>query len=397
MPVGAAWTPWFPATCSLVVLVVLILETAAASMAGRVALVTGSSAGIGKEIARRLHETGADVFVSGRDLGRCERTIEEIRGSSPGSGTLTPLPMDLADFASVRAAAAALAGAGRPLHYLFLNAGMLYALPPQTHAGPWLTEAGHDHLFAANHLGHFLLCNLLLPLLRESAGDGMTEGGYDNLFAANLQHFLAGETPPSAHIPPGAGAARSRVIVTSSIIHWLGRPRDLFREHASLERAGVFEKFRMYGTSKLANVLFAYELQRRLDAEGASVDVAVVTPGLVATEIGNRVRGGPSRISRLPLAVHPRRGADSALFAATSAEVATARQSFIVPYFAPPFERPWSFLSPLMVVWELLQKLSWRPRISRSSPDSYDKDLAKRLWLFSCEAVGIPPPQEARE
>ena len=111
MPTGAGWTAWIPATCSLVV---LILETAAASMAGRVALVTGSSAGIGKEIARRLHESGADVFVSGRDLGRCERTIEEIRGSSPGSGTLTPLPMDLADFHSVRAAAAALADLSAP-------------------------------------------------------------------------------------------------------------------------------------------------------------------------------------------------------------------------------------------------------------------------------------------
>jgi protochlorophyllide reductase len=355
-----------PCVAALTILAILHVGSAspASSLSGMVALVTGSSTGIGKEVARRLHESGANVIVSGRDLGRCEHAIAEIRASSPGSGALSPLPLDLTDFASVQAAATALASGGRPLHLLFLNAGMVYAFPPQRHAGPWLTEGGYDHLFAANHLGHFLLCNLLLPLLKASSSTG-------------------------PHLPKNAPVRRSRVIVTSSIIHWLGQPGDLFRENASLEAAGVFEKFRMYGTSKLANVLFAYELQRRLDAEGAPVDVAVVTPGLVATEIGNSQRGLTSRIDRLPLAVSPRRGADTSLFAATVPEAAAVRGAFIVPYFAPPLSCRWAFLSVLMPMWELVQKLSWRPRLSRSSPDTYDKDLAKRLWLFSCKAVGL--------
>jgi NAD(P)-dependent dehydrogenase (short-subunit alcohol dehydrogenase family) len=285
--------------------------------------------------------------------------VEEIRSASLAAGTLTPLPMDLTDFASVRSAAASLGT--RRLDYLFLNAGMVYALPPHKWGGPWLTADGFDHLFAANHLGHFLLCHLLLPLLKDTATDRQD----------------------------GEGCARSRIIVTSSIAHWLARPHWLFRRHESFETAGPLEKFRMYGTSKLANLLFAYQLQRNLDEEGAPVDVAVVTPGLVASEIGNPVRGARSMIHWLPLAVAPSRGAETAVFAATSKEAVAARDAFVVPYFAPPLSRRWSWAWPSMMGWEMIQRLSWQPRLSRSSPDSYDTDLARRLWRFSRQAVGL--------
>ena len=145
----------------------------------------------------------------------------------------------------------------------------------------------------------------------------------------------------------------------------------------------------MYGTSKLANLLFAYQLQRNLDEEGAPVDVAVVTPGLVASEIGNPVRGARSMIQWLPLAVDPSRGAETAVFAATSKEAVAARDAFVVPYFAPPLSRRWSWAWPSMMGWEMIQRLSWQPRLSRSSPDSYDADLARRLWRFSRQAVGL--------
>ena len=91
----------------------------------------------------------------------------------------------------------------------------------------------------------------------------------------------------------------------------------------------------------------------------------------------------------LPAAVAPSRGAETAIFAATSAQAAAARDAFVVPYFAPPMSRRRSWVWPAMLGWEMLQRLSWRPRLSRSSPDSYDADLAQRLWRFSRQAVGV--------
>ncbi|EKX43602.1 hypothetical protein GUITHDRAFT_153216, partial [Guillardia theta CCMP2712] len=179
-------------------------------------LVTGSSTGVGREIAARMFEQGLHVFVSGRDRLRCEKACEEILGSSTGGkGKVEPLPMDLSNFDSVREAAKQLEG--KPLKYLFLNAGMVYKVKE---AGPWMNADGYDLLFASNFLGHFLLCELLIPNLKLS-------------------------TP-------------SRIVVTASNAHWIGREDFLFRKGVSLEKANDFTRFQMYATSKLANILHAY-------------------------------------------------------------------------------------------------------------------------------------------
>lgn len=316
------------------------------ALAGRRALVTGSSAGIGEAVALELHRLGADVVVSGRDRGRCEKAVEGIRASSTGSGTLEVLPMDLANFGSVRQAAAALQG---PLQLLVLNAGMVYY---EGYAGPWLNDDGIDQLFASNHLGHFLLTELLLPRLEMGSP--------------------------------------SRILVTSSIGQYFALADELIPQKgvsleslASGQRDELFR--RSYGASKLANVLHAYELQRRLGSRGSGVAVVPLAPGLVATGIERRSvpRAG---------AVTPAVGAASTIHAALL-EPAPETGRWCIPYWMPPLSclrlLPRSALLKLQIKLEVNQKLTWGMRTARSCPLSYDEELARRLWDYSAEAVGL--------
>ena len=248
--------------------------------------------------------------------------------------------MDLSNFQSVRDAAKILAD--KPINFLFLNAGMVYT----SSSGPWLTTNGLDFLMASNFFGHFLLTKLLLPPLQKSK-------------------------------------ALRRVVITSSIAHWFGNTEHLFRLNHSLEKGTFAETFEVYGTSKLANLLHAYELQRRLKAEGSDVAVIPVTPGLVATEIMNASRSDSAPAihywcsNENPAAVAVTRGAETALAAAFSPKPAPPL-TFCVPYLFPPV--PKSLRTRAVLLLEALQKLTWGPRFARSSPESYDKDLARRLW-----------------
>ncbi len=251
--------------------------------------------------------------------------------------------MDLANFESVRVAAKSLES--KQITHLFLNAGMVYS---HTYKGPWLTSDGYDHLMASNFLGHFLLCQLLLPSIRNS------------------------DAP--------------RIIITSSIMHWVGRPDDLFRRNKSLQSAGPLNHAQMYGTSKLANVLHAYELQRRLIAQGSNAIVIPLTPGCVATEIYNEVRGAPSAMRFLPMAVPASRGADTAIHAAALTPPPPLG-TWCLPYFAPT-RVGWLRFIPVLCEL-LLQRFTWRPRIARTSPETYDERLAGELWAFAEQAVGV--------
>ncbi len=256
---------------------------------------------------------------------------------------LEAVPMDLSNFDTVRSAAKILET--KQITHLFLNAGMAYTMD---YKGPWLTTDGHDQLMASNFLGHFLLCELLLPYLTKS-------------------------------ISP-------RIIITSSIMHWIGRPDDLFRRNRSLQFSGPLSKVRMYGTSKLANLLHAYELQRRLIAERSNVIVIPLTPGCVATEIFNSERGAPSAMRFLPMAVSADRGADTALHAA-ALNPPPPQGTWCLPYLSPT-RVGWLRFIPILCEM-LLQRLTWRPRISLTSPETYNKRLAGELWAFAEQAVGL--------
>ena len=325
-------------------------------MSSPVALVTGSSAGVGRAAATALYAKGFHVFISGRDAKRCAAAVAAIKldTNKACAGDLDVLPMDLTDFASVRRAASKIKG--KRLELLVLNAGMLYH---GSWNGPWRTKDGVDYLFAANHLGHFLLCELLLPQLKAAGG--------------------------------------GRVVIVSSIAHWVGAEALLDGDVSSVEAETDGEaRFRKsYARSKLANLLHAYELQRRLLAEGSDVTVTPAAPGLVSTDIFSAVRGEPDAYKHAPpalqqAAVPPSMGAMTLLHAAL-AEPAVPPMSWCVPYWTPPtygclgLDAIWEVEKSL----ELTQRRTWGVHVGKSSPTSRDAELARKLWAYSAKAVGL--------
>jgi protochlorophyllide reductase len=202
---------------------------------GRLALVTGASSGLGLETARALHRQGATVLLACRDRARAEAARTLMLGDPNGVGRVELLDLDLADLASVAAAAEGLAQQHGGLDLLINNAGVM-ALPRQ------LTRQGFESQFGINHLGHFALTLLLLPLLRLRKG--------------------------------------SRVVTVTSGAQYFGR---IGFDDLQAERG--YDRWRAYGQSKLANVMTALELQRRLGAEGAPVASLAAHPGVARTNL----------------------------------------------------------------------------------------------------------------
>lgn len=188
------------------------------SQKGRLAVVTGANSGIGEVTATALAGAGAEVVVAGRDAGKARAAVERITAAVPGA-VARPEVLDLADLASVAAFADRLTAVGRPLDLLVNNAGVM-AIPDRR-----TTADGFELTFGTNHLGHFALTGGLLPLLLRA---------------------------------PGA-----RVVTVSAMI---ARSRLARLDDLNSERR--YRPMGSYATSKLANVLFARELQRRADAAG---------------------------------------------------------------------------------------------------------------------------------
>jgi NAD(P)-dependent dehydrogenase (short-subunit alcohol dehydrogenase family) len=230
-------------------------------LTGCTAVVTGANSGLGYYTARELLRSGAHVVLACRDTARAEQALNRMRGqlraaratAGPGpvgGGTLPVVrdqrdagaeirQVDLSDLASVRRFAAALAGQRDRLELLVNNAGVT-AIPAGTSAD------GYELQLATNHLGPFALTGLLLPLLILGA--------------------------------PESG--QPRVVTVSSLVHRSGR---LDRDDLMLERG--YTPFRSYCRSKLANLLFMLQLQRRLASAGAPVASLACHPGYAATNL----------------------------------------------------------------------------------------------------------------
>jgi len=223
-------------------------------LSGRTVLVTGASSGIGEETARRLAALGATVVATSRSPERGAAALERIRagaGLAPEDPRVRPGALDLASFASIRRFAATLLAETPRLDAVVLNAGGIVDRRAET-------EEGFEQMFGANHLGHFLLTDLLRERL--------------------------------------VASAPARVVVVSSVAHrWAVRGLD-FGDLQS--RRGRFRPFRTYGRSKLANALFSAELARRLSGTGVTVNA--VHPGSVNSRFG---RDGDSRVLDPLLAV----------------------------------------------------------------------------------------------
>jgi NAD(P)-dependent dehydrogenase (short-subunit alcohol dehydrogenase family) len=279
------------------------------SQAGRTVVVTGANSGLGLATARALAAAGARVVLAVRDPTRGAAAAAGL----PGNTEVRRL--DLADLDSVRAFASAWDG---PLDVLINNAGIM-AVP----AG--VTVDGFELQFGTNHLGHFALTNLLLPRIAD------------------------------------------RVVTLSSTVHRAG---TIVLDDLNWQRR-PYSPERAYGQSKLANLLFTLELQRRLTAAGSPVRALAAHPGWAATNLqghsGSRVKHAAMAAGNLVLGASPERGARSTLVAATAD---LPGGSYVGPRYGlvgPP------------------------DRVSRSK-GAKDLDLARRLWEASAELTGTDFP-----
>lgn len=208
------------------------------SIAGKTCLVTGATSGIGEAAAVALARAGAELVLVARSPARADATLARIRRAAP-QAQLDVLYGDLSVQADVRRVAAEYAASGRRLHVLLNNAGLMMDRRTET-------ADGIETCFAVNHLAPFLLTNLLLDRLRESAP--------------------------------------ARVVTVSSVAHRMAGPFDL-----GWTQPGRYRPFHAYSASKLCNVLFTRELARRL--EGTGVTATCVHPGNVATRFGQNTEG----------------------------------------------------------------------------------------------------------
>ena len=292
--------------------------------AGRTVVITGANSGIGYEAARQLAAKGAHVVLACRDQAKGRGAIESITAAQP-SASVELMELDLADLGSIRRFAAAALAACPALHVLCNNAGVM-AIPHRT------TGDGFEMQFGTNHLGHFALTGLL------------------------LERLLA---------TPGA-----RVVTVSSGAHKFGvmRWNDLQGERS-------YGSWRAYGQSKLANLLFTYELQRRLVTAHAGLISVACHPGYAATNlqaagprmqgssIGEAVWGFANRL----LAQSAAMGALPTLYAATAPDV-----------------RGGDYIGP-----DGLGEQWGHPKKVRSNARSHDPEAQRRLWEISEQLVGV--------
>jgi NAD(P)-dependent dehydrogenase (short-subunit alcohol dehydrogenase family) len=234
-------------------------------------IVTGATSGIGKAAAHALAARGAELILVARDRVRGEAVVEEVMRAS-GNPEVEALYANLADLDQVRALARRFLDSGRPLHVLVNNAGAVFARRQET-------PAGLEATLAVNHLAPFLLTNLLLDRMRASG--------------------------------------RARIVNVASDAHRFAGPLDL----ADLQSRRRYPPMKVYGKSKLMNLLFTHELARRL--AGSPVTANAFHPGFVASALGtNNGWLGRAAVAFLrPWARTPERGAETLVFLATAPEV----------------------------------------------------------------------------
>jgi NAD(P)-dependent dehydrogenase (short-subunit alcohol dehydrogenase family) len=244
-------------------------------MDGKTVVITGGNAGIGLETAVGLVERSAHVVITSRDAVRGEKAAEEIRTKAGGNGNVEVMALDLASLASVREFAAELGRRHEKLDVLVNNAGVVL----------WqreLTADGFERTFGVNHLGHFVLTQLLLDQLR--------------------------------------AAPAARVVNVASHAHKSAK-KGLDFDDLQAERQ--YKSFLVYGRSKLANIYFTRELARRLAGSGVSTNA--VHPGPVRSRFGRDgdlggVMGFGISIAQLFM-ISSKRGARTSIYMASSPEV----------------------------------------------------------------------------
>ncbi|MDX3193000.1 SDR family NAD(P)-dependent oxidoreductase [Streptomyces sp. MN03-5084-2B] len=289
------------------------------SQRGRVAVITGANTGLGFDTAKVLAERGATVVLAVRDVEKGKRAAARLGSNAD----VTVQELDLASLASVRAAAADLHTTLPKIDLLINNAGVMYP-PRQT------TRDGFELQFGTNHLGHFALTGLLLDLLLPVEG--------------------------------------SRVVTVASLAHRI-RAGIHFDD---LQWENSYDRVAAYGQAKLANLMFAYELQRRLAPHGTTTSIAA-HPGVARTEL---VRNSPAALRALFPLVAPLITQSSERGALPTLRAATDPAALGGQYYGPA--GPGGYRG--------------RPQVVASSPQSYDAAIQRRLWAVSEELTEVKFP-----
>lgn len=293
-------------------------------LSGKTVIVTGANSGIGWEAALQFAGKGAHTILACRSMDRGQAAAERIRRVTPGA-SVEAMRLDLASLASIHEFADQFCGRGEPLHLLCNNAGVT-GIPFST------TADGLEMQFGINHLGHFALTGLLLSAL--------------------------------------LGAEDARVITVSSVSHWLSGPirfDDLNWQRES------YQRWMAYAQSKRANLLFAFELQRRAEIAATNLMSVGTHPGVTATNLlpsmarlnGSRTQESLMRLINRLLAQSATRGALTTLFAATAPEI-----------------RGGDFVGPRWLMWG-------HPVKARCSAAARDRSAAAELWEVSERLTGV--------
>jgi NAD(P)-dependent dehydrogenase (short-subunit alcohol dehydrogenase family) len=295
---------------------------------GKTVVITGANSGLGYEATEAFAAKGATVVMACRSRERGERAAGEIaEATGPTGATLNVRECDLASLDSVAAFAEGVREAYDDLHVLCNNAGVM-AIPRDE------TEDGFEMQLGVNHLGHFALTGHLLSMLTGTAGE-------------------------------------TRVVTHSSAAHTSGS-----LDFEDLQREDSYDKWEAYGQSKLANLLFAYELQRRL--EGVSIEETISVachPGYADTnlqfrgprEAGSKLRHAAMRLANAAFGQSAERGALPLLYAATAEGVEGGT------YYGPGG----------------LLNMRGAPERQESNAASHDEADAERLWERSEELTGV--------
>jgi NAD(P)-dependent dehydrogenase (short-subunit alcohol dehydrogenase family) len=292
--------------------------------AGKIVVITGANSGLGFEATWALLRKGAHVVMACRDIDRGRQAAAQLAGDAADGGPAAAgradvLQLDLADLASVRAFAETFGRQYPRLDILLNNAGVM-AIPYRT------TAQGFEMQFGTNHLGHFALTGLLLPAI--------------------------------------LAAPKARVVTVSSLRH---RPGHI--DFTDLQLHNHYTPYKAYDQAKLANLLFAYELQRRFTAHGARAISLAAHPGYSATNLqgvgprmsGSALQAWAMRLANRFVAQSAAMGALPELFAATAPGVQGGE------YYGP----------------DGYGEIRGYPRLAASNAESHDPEVARRLWDMS--------------
>ncbi len=288
------------------------------TLSGKTVIVTGANTGLGYETARALALRGASVVLACRDQAKAETAASEIAAEKASAHVETSL-LNLASLDSVRAFADRFKAKHNRLDILVNNAGVM--MPPKS-----VTEDGFELQWGVNHLGHFLLTSLLFPVL--------------------------------------SATKNSRVVHLASLAHKWG---EIYFEDLNFEKK--YNKSKAYGQSKLACLMFGYEMQRRLEKSGSHVKSLIAHPGISDTELSRYLPKWVTALSplfTLFFAQSARAGAEPQLRAATDADL-----------------KGGEYLGP-----SGFGEYKGKPVIVDSTDLSKDKAVAKKLWEVSEKAVG---------